>query len=548
MRLPPTTPGRACAVWRALVPLLLGLGACSADFESNVDSGTRDKVLHVGNGAEPQDLDPHVVTGIPEHNLIIALNEGLVGKDPRDLSIRPAVAESWRVSADGRTYTFLLRENARWSDGAALTAEDFVASWRRALSPGLANAYAYMLYPLKNAAAFHRGEIEDFAQVGVKAADNHRLTVELHRPTPYFLQLLDHYSYFPVPVAVIKKHGEIDERGSRWTRPGNHVGNGPYRLKEWSMHRVIAVEKNPRYWDAAKVGIKAIKFYPIDNVVTEERMFRAGQLHITSAAPPGKLQDYRCRGDPALRVEPYLGTYYYAFNTAVPALRDRRVRLALAMSIDRDSIVSKITRGGQSPAYCFTPPDANGYTARARMEYDVGRARALLAAAGFPDGAGFPELTITYNTSDGHRKIAVAAQAMWKQALNIDVALLNQEWKVYLDTTKNGDYEIARAAWIGDYLDPNTFLDLFKTDGGNNITNWSNAEYDALLRAAAETSEQQRRYEHFQQAEALLLAEAPIIPIYTYTRQMLMSPDVKGYHANILDHRAYKFMSLEAAD
>ncbi|MGI9229690.1 MAG: peptide ABC transporter substrate-binding protein [Gammaproteobacteria bacterium] len=523
-------------------------GACSLDAGTNVETGTRDSILHAGNGTEPQDLDPHVVTGITEHNIIIALNEGLVSKHPEDLSIRPGVAEAWRLAGDGVTYTFTLRENARWSNGEPLTATDFVGSWRRALLPGLANAYAYMLYPLKNAEAFNRGEITDFEQVGVKAADARTLVVQLHRPVPYFLQLLDHYSYFPVPVAVIRQHGALDERGARWTRPGNHVGNGPYKLSEWLMNRIIIVDKNPYYWDADKVTINTIKFYPIDNTTTEEHMFRAGQLHLTNTIPIGKMQAYQQSQDPALRVDPYLGTYYYALNTTVPALRDARVRRALAISIDRESIVRKITRGGQLSAYNFTPPDTNGYTARARMEYNIDRARRLLAEAGFPDGEGFPELTITYNTSDGHRKIAIAIQEMWKQALNIKVGLLNQEWKVYLDTTKGMNHQIARAAWIGDYFDPGTFLDLFITDGGNNITGWSNAEYDALIQTAADTPDQAERYEHFQRAEAILMAEAPVIPIYTYTRQMLMSPDVKGYYTNILDYRSYKDMSLEEND
>ncbi len=529
----------------AVVAFLLTMVSCSLDFESNVESGTRDQVLHVGNGTEPQELDPHVVTGVSEHHLIIALNEGLVSRDPVDLSIQPAVADRWQISADMKTYTFTLRADARWSNGQPLTAQDFVDSWRRALSPGLAYAYAYNLYALKNAERFNLGEITDFTQVGARAVDDRTLLVELERPVPYFLQLLDHYSYFPVPLDIIRQYGPADARGTAWTRPGRHVGNGAYVLTEWQMNRVIIVKKNPHYWDRERVAIQEIRFYPIDNQTTEEHMFRANQLHITSTVPLERLPTYRKKTHTPLRINPYLGTYYYALNTRIPVLEDKRIRRALGMSIDRRSIVAQITRGGQLPAYNFTPPDTNGYTAEATMPYDITAAKELLVEAGYPDGAGFPPLTILYNTSDAHRKIAIAIQAMWKQALNIEVTLENQEWKVYLDTTDSGDYDIARAAWIGDYLDPNTFLDMFTSENGNNRTGWSNTDYDALIKAAANTVEQQQRFAYFQQAEAILMQEAPIIPIYTYTRQMLIHADVKGYAANIMDHRSYKHMVLE---
>ncbi len=538
-----TSGARYLCIFFILILLLCG---CGVDVDTHVESGTRGQILHLGNGTEPQDLDPHIVTGVPEHRIISALSEGLVGKRPVDLRIEPAVATSWTVSEDGRRYVFHIREEARWSNGDKLTAQDFVNSWRRALLPALANQYAYMLFYIENAEAFFNGNIKDFAEVGVKALDERTLQVRLTRPTPFFLQLLDHYSYFPVHISTIKQFGRIDERGTKWTRPGNFIGNGPFVLDEWTMNRIISVKKNPLYWDADQVKLRKINFYPIENVNTEEHMFRAKQLHITNSIPSEKIATYKSKGTNEYVSAPYLGSYYYCLNVTAPPLDDVRVRKALAMSINREDIVSKITKGGQLAAYNFTPPNINGYTAEAKVSYDIEKARRLLAEAGYPNGDGFPTLTLLYNTSEGHRKIAIAIQEMWKKALNIHIALENQDWKVYLDSQRTLNYQIARAAWIGDYLDPNTFLELFMSDNGNNRTGWSNARYDALLRAAASTQDQPSRFAIFQQAEALLMEELPLIPIYIYTRNFLLSPDVKGWHANILDHHPYQYLSLSS--
>ena len=279
----------------SIVVAIVLLNACGGDSESNVTMGNRDGVLHFGNGAEPQDLDPHIVTGVTEHHIISALLEGLVVKNPQTLVPEPAVAESWTISDDGKTYSFSLRENARWSNGDPLTAEDFVWSWWRGLLPQMANLYAYMYFPIKNAEAFYKGEITDFDKVGVKALDDRTLVVTLNNPTPYFLQLLDHPSMFPVHRTTIEKFGKPGERGSLWTRAGNFVGNGAFSLKEWQLNKVLVVEKNPRYWDADVVRLNEIRFYPIENLTTEERMFRAGQLHRTEEVPLEKVASYRQR-------------------------------------------------------------------------------------------------------------------------------------------------------------------------------------------------------------------------------------------------------------
>jgi len=529
----------------ALTGLILTLSSCG-DYQSNVESGNREGTLHWGNGTEPQSLDPHIATGVPEHHIISSLMEGLVHKDGETLEPRPGVAKSWDISADGRVYTFYLRQDARWSNGDLHNAHDYVWSWWRALQPALGNLYAYMYFPIANAKAYYDGEISDFSQVGVKALDDYVLQVTLTEPIPYFLQLLDHYSTYPVHRATVEKFGTADQRGTRWTFEGNIVGNGAFQLKEWKINRRITVERNPHYWNAENVRLNQVVFYPTENVTTEERMFRAGQLHY-SGIPSDKIQAYSQSGDPSLRIQPYLGVYFYRLNVDKPQLSDKRVRRALGMTINRDQLVSQITKGGQIPAYAITPPGTMGYYPESDLAFDPEGAKKLLAEAGYPNGEGFPTTEILYNTSEGHRKIAVALQQMWKKHLNIDVVLLNQEWKVYLDTVSNHHYEIARAGWIGDYVDPNNFLDMFLCNGGNNRTRWCNPEYDQIiLQQVPKAKTHQQRLELFQQAETILLDEMPVIPIYIYTSNNLVHPTVKNFGRNILNQANYREMYLES--
>ncbi|MDQ1257694.1 MAG: oligopeptide transport system substrate-binding protein, partial [Candidatus Hydrogenedentes bacterium] len=408
----------------------------------------------MGNGAEPQDLDPQITTGVPEHRLSTVLFEGLVTLDfaSPDLPPIPAVAERWTVSDDGLVYTFTLRENARWSNGDPVTARDFVYSWQRVLSPKLASEYSYMLFCLKNAKAFNEGKIADFAKVGVKALDDRTLEASLEAPTPYFLSMQVHNSWFPVHQATIERFGKMDERSTPWTRPGNHVGNGPFLLERWSPNEVIRVVKNPHYWDAAKVRLDAIEFYPIDNQLTEERSFRAGELHLTESVPLSKIEVYQRVNPDLIHIDPYLGSYYYRFNVTKPPFDNVLVRRAFAMAIDRETLVAKVLKGGQKPASCFTPPGVAGYTCAASIPYDPGEAKKLLAQAGYPDGKGLPPIEFLYNSSENHKLIAEAIQNMWKLNLGVEVGLANQDWKVYLDSMKALNYQIARSGWIADYV------------------------------------------------------------------------------------------------
>jgi oligopeptide transport system substrate-binding protein len=526
--------------------LLLTLPLGCTKRTTRVQQGNQDQVLHLGNGSEPKDLDPHQVTGVTEHNIIAALLEGLVAEDPKTLDPIPGSASSWDISEDGLTYTFHLRPNAKWSNGEALTAEDFVFSYQRMLTPALGSPYAYMLYCLRNAEDFHNGTLEDFDNVGATALDPQTLQLTLRSPTPYFLSLLNHFSWFPVHRGTILAHGDIAAIGSHWTRPENFIGNGPFTLATWEPNKEISVIKSKTYWDHEQVKLNAIHFYPIGDHTIEEHAFRAGQLHVTGTVPIDRINYYQTRKPELLRLDPYLGCYYYLFNVNRPPLDNPKVRRALALAINRDQITKYVTRGNESPAYNFTPPGTGGYTAKARLTGDLSTARELLAEAGYPGGEGFPTLSVLYNTADSHASIAEVIQQMWQTGLGIKIELVNMEWKVYLAQTQSGNYDIARAGWISDYTDPNSFLDMWVTGGGNNRSGWSNAQYDKLIRQASETLDPAKRFEVFQQAEALLMDEVPIMPIYFYRSKSLIQPSVRGWNPTLLDHHPYKYISLEA--
>ncbi|MCR9105742.1 MAG: peptide ABC transporter substrate-binding protein [Gammaproteobacteria bacterium] len=524
----------------------LVLASCAAG-ESNVESGNREGILHYGNGAEPQGLDPHIVTGVPENHIVSALFEGLTSKNPYTLEPEPGVAQRWEISDDGLVYIFHLNPEARWSNGDTVVAADFVWSWQRALSPVMGNQNAYMLFPVKNAEEYATGKLENFNEVGIRAIDAHTLRIELNAPTPFFLQLLDHYSTFPVHRPTLEKFGKGTDRFTPWTRVENLVGNGPFVLTEWKLNRRIKVQRSPTYWDRDKVRLNGVVFYPTENVATEERMFRAGQLHYTGTIPLDKIPVYKAMENSPYVNAPYLGTYYYLLNTQAAPLDDVRVRKALAKSINRRQLIDSVMHGINEPAYSITPPDTLGYFPPKLLEYDVDLARQLLAEAGYPNGEGWPGLELLYNTHEAHRKIAVALQQMWKDTLNIDITLANQEWKVYLHTVDQMNFQMARRGWIGDYVDANNFLDLFLCGGGNNSTGFCDAEFDDMVqRQAPRATSREERYAIFYAAETRLMEAVPIIPIYTYSSNHLIHPSVKGMPSNLMDSLNLKYVWLEA--
>uniref|UniRef100_UPI00404B3CD9 peptide ABC transporter substrate-binding protein n=1 Tax=Cephaloticoccus sp. TaxID=1985742 RepID=UPI00404B3CD9 len=518
--------------------------------ESAVTEANRTQTLLLGNLSEPNDLDPAYPDSQQTANIVIALMEGLCQYDAKTSLPVPAVAESWEASNDSLTWTFHLRPTARWSNGEPLTAKDFVYSYRRNLSPGLGAEYTTMLFALKNGQAFYDGTVTDFAEVGVKAVDDHTLVLQLSHPIPYLPKLLCHTIWFPVHQATIEKFGRIDQRGSKWTRPDNYVGNGPFILKDWLPNQIIRVTKSPTYWNRDAVRLNGINFYPVEANSTEEAMFRTGQLHITAQMPIDKIAVYR--DDPRLAVflhqAPMLATYYFRFNTRHKPLDDVRVRRALATSIDRREMVEKVTLGGQPPAGHLTPPGIAGFDPDVDQPYDPELARKLLAEAGYSGGQGFPALEFLYNTNESHRKIAEAIQQMWRRELGINITLVNQEGKVWSDTMRTGHYDIARMAWVGDYVDPSTFLDIMTTGNGNNETGWGSPEYDRLIAEATTTADEAKRYALYERCEQILADECPIAPLYFYNRNNLILPSVKGWYDNPVDMHPYVGVYLDAED
>lgn len=517
-----------------------------AGRDTAADRARREGVLLLGNGAEPQDLDPQVVTGIPEFHVIDALFEGLVAPDPRGSGIEPAVAQRWETSADGRVWTFHLRPEARWSNGEPLTAGDFVRSYERLLHPAFAGDYAYLFAIVEGAEDFHAGRTPDFGRVGFRARDPHTLEIRLAQPVPYFLQLLAYTCWRPVPLPTIEASGGTRRRGTDWTRPDKIVTNGPFRLERWIHNQFISVVPDPNYWDAKTVRLRGIRFLPVENQDTEERMFRTGQLHKTNEVPPGKIATYRAQRPEALRLDPQHGVYFYRFNTKRPPFDDARVRRAFTLALDRRAIVEKVVQGGQRPALHFTPPGTGGYELRAEIVPSADEARALLAAAGFPGGAGFPTVELLHNTSESHRLIAEAAQEMWRAQLGVRVELRNEEWKVYLESQRTGKFALCRAGWVAVYDDPSQFLEIFTAASGNNHTGWTDPAYDAAFRASLATFDRGERARHFQTMEELLAREAPVAPLYFYTRPFLLDPAVRGWGVSPLDQHPYKYVGFAA--
>lgn len=532
-----------------LAGVLLGLmallnGSC-ARRATTVDQATQAGVLHLSVGSEPTDLDPQTVTGLGDAKIIAALFEPIVTFDPLTLAPRPALAERWDISPDGLTYTFHLRPTARWSNGDPITAEDCIASWRRILTPTLAADYAYFFYIIRGAESFHKSQTTDFTTVGLAAPDARTLVVTLAHPAPYFLQILLNSPWRPLNVRSIAAVGDAYRRGTPWTRPGKLISSGPFTLKEWKPHQHILVEKSLTYWDHATVRLNAIQFYPIDSMDAEERAFRAGQLHGTWALPLSKILPLQQEKSPALRIDPILETYFFRLNVRRAPLNDQRIRRALSLAIDRDAIAQKILPGGRQPAPTLISSVIPGYTPAPRRAYDLAAARQLLAEAGHAGGAGLPPIEILYNNSEILRLVAEAIQQMWRRDLGLDIRLVNQEFKVVFASRRTGDYQILLGSWTADYLDATTFLDLWRSDSGNNHTGWADPAYDALSDQANRLADPAARGAVLTAAEALVLEAAPIIPIYFNTHVYLLHPAVRGWQPTPMDHSDYRYVWLE---
>ncbi len=524
--------------------LLVSLPACKRP-ESRVAAGDRTQTLHVGNLSEPTDLDPQLITQINDSQIVICLMEGLTAMDPKDAHPVPGVAERWENSEDKLTWTFHLRANARWSNGEPVTARDFAYAYHRMLSPGLASEYASLLYCLRGAEAFNTGKLIDFEQVGVHVIDDHTLALTLHTPVAYLPALVMHQAWCPIHPAIIEKFGKMDQRGTRWTRPENYVGNGPFTLAAWETNQVIRLVKSETYWDRDTVRLHEVDFYPIEDHATEEAAFRAGQLHITGTIPSDKIEIYKRDHPELLRQEPTFATYYLTYNTTRPPFNDVRVRRALALVIDRTALCEKVLRGGRIPAYNLTPPGIAGYETEPGFKEDITEAKRLLAEAGFKGGAGFPRVELLIAKGGDNSQISEAIQQMWRTHLGIDVAIVLQEGRVWSDSLRTRHYDLSIAGWVGDYLDPSTFLDLFRSGNGNNYTGWNNQTYDQLIADALKAGDNALRYPLYHQAEKLLMAEMPIGPLLYGRRNYLARPSVKGWEPNVLDLHPLKGVHLE---
>ncbi len=623
-------------------------------FSTTVDSAAD---FRFANGTEPKTLDPHLRTGHPAGRLAHEWFEGLTRRDAKTMRPAPGVAERWELSDDGLRYTFYLRANARWTDGSPVTAQDFVHSWRRVLSPTLGSEYAYIMFPVRLAEAYNtfaarasnvrtairpafdaftkehpggapadafktflvKNHVEDavrglagerliallhpkgasvtreaLAEVsreldaaasqlqagateanrrfgvdaGVFAKDPRTLIVELRAPTPYFLEVTSFYPSYPVPRKLV----EDPKLRDTWFLPETIVSNGPFRLARWSVNDRIRLEKNPHYWGKDEVKLNSVDVLPVENETTCLNLYLTGAIDWLPSYYPKDLIDV-LKQRPDYYAEPGLAVYFYRLNNTKPPLNDPRVRKALNLAIDRRVIVEKVLGMGQLPATTFVPPGLAGYEPpSSALRRDVPAARKLLAEAGFPNGRGFPTLGILYNTSDTHKKVADVVADQLRKNLNVQVNPYNQEWQAYLDSQRLFNYEMSRAAWVGDYADPNTFLDMWVTNGPNNQTGYSNPLYDELIRLASDVapllSEPERllarlerpeavraavertkaagnpaelarerealRMAIFREAEAILVGdELPIIPIYFYVNTGFVRPGVSGFHMKL---------------
>ncbi len=497
------------------------------------------QVFSFNNQAEPEYLDPNLMSGQPDGRIARMIFEGLTTPDPRTLAPLPGQAERWDISTDKKTYTFHLRDGLTWTDGRPVTANDFVFAWRRALSPVSGARNAGLLYCIENAEAFNKNRDPDSAHVGVSAPDARTLVVRLTHPTPYFLFLTAYYTFLPVPEWCIAQHGD------RWTRPENIVSNGPFRMTEWRQRDRIVCVKNARYWDAANVRLTRINAYAVDDLNTGTSLYKAGTIDWSpSGSVPATYVPY-IRHNQDFRSALYQAVYYYSVNVTRKPFDNPDVRRALALAIDRNAIANDLLRKTRPPYGNFVPQGYPGYHSPPGIPSDADAARAALARAGYPGGRGFPPMEILFNTSEDHRRIAEAIQGMWTNTLGIKVTLSNQEWASYLKATTSLQYDVARRSWIGDYLDPTTFLAAMRTGDGNNRTGWSSREYDDLLRRAEAEPDTALRNAMLERAETILLDQAPVLPIYHYSLTELVKPYVRGLYPTVLDVHPLKYVWID---
>ncbi|SEF84230.1 oligopeptide transport system substrate-binding protein [Caloramator fervidus] len=523
-----------------VLALVLAIGV--SFFSGCAKGGQTGQTIKYNLGAEPATIDPQLNSAVDGATVIVNCFDGLTRLDANDKPI-PAVAERWEISPDQLTYKFYLRKDAKWTDGQPVKAQDFVYAWQRAVDPKTAAEYAYQLWYIKNGEAISEGKMP-VDQLGVKALDDYTLEVTLEGPTPYFLSLTAFPTYMPVRKDVVEK----DPQG--WaTKPETYITNGPFKLKEWRPKDALILEKNPNWYNADKVKLQTIEMKMLEDQTSALAAFRTGQLDYIESPPSAEIPNLLKSGE--AKVFPYLGTYFYIFNlspnaekvdpAAAKAIKDVRVRKAINLAINRKAIVENVTKGGQIPATSFVPngiPDADGKDFKKKdyfpAEGNVEEAKKLLAEAGYPDGKGFPKITLIYNTSQGHQAIAMAIQDMLKKNLGINIELANQEWKVFQKTRDERNYIFARHGWIADYVDPMTFLDMWVSNSGQNNIGYNNPEYDKKIAAAKKEADPAKRMQLLHEAEDILMNDMPLVPLYYYTNIACVKDYVKDVHKSVL--------------
>jgi len=539
-----STGGPLRARWVAAWVLLLGaLGSALAMVRSPVRPRA-DFVFN--NGGEVMSLDPHTAAGVPEARVARALFEPLMTKEPKNLQVVGGTASSYDGEEGGRLYRFHLRPEARWSNGDPLTAADFAWSFHRILDPETACENAYLLYCIVGAREFHSGLTEDGApaerdweQVGIEATDEHTLEIRLVRPNPQFIELMAFHAFVPVHresiLAMRKRYPSTWRR--EWMRPQNLVTNGPFKVAERRIGDRLRLVRNPFYWDADNVAFRTIDVLSVERFSTALNLYLTGDIDwLDGSIPPTLVKELQTRED--FQPAPYLGTYFYRINTTQPPFDDPRVRTALSYAVDRATICDDILGAGQTPSVSFVPRGRlGGYHSPALVRFDSDLARERMTEAGYygPDSKPFPPIEIHYNQSESHRDIAEFIAEGWRRTFGFTVRLRSQERKIHLDRQKNLDYNISRSSWIADTAQIGSFLDIWVTGGENNRTGWSNEQYDELVRMGSQELGTRRRNDYYQEAERILLQEAPVIPIYDYVSQNLVNPRLGGFHGNLLN-------------
>jgi oligopeptide transport system substrate-binding protein len=500
------------------------------------------QVFRKNNGSDPGTLDPHRAEGVPASNVLRDLYEGLVSEAPNGDYI-PGVAESWTISEDGKAYRFKIRDEAVWSNGDRVVAEDFVFSLRRSVDPKTLSNYSSMLYPIKNARDVVLGKAPT-NKLGVTAESEKTLLIELEEPTPYFISLLTHSTTYPVHPASVKEHGSL------FTRPENMISNGAFTLKDWRIQDYILLKRNEKYWDNPSTTLNEVYYYPLDNPDASLRRYRANELDFTDTTPSEQLPWIKKNLKGELKITPYFGSYYYGFNNSKPPFKDNpELRMALSLAVNRTIITDIVLGAGQIPAFTFVPPvkEYQGrqpewakLTQKEREEL----AKELYAEAGY--SASNPlSIEIIYNTSENHKRVALAVTSMWKKTLGVETKLRNQEWKVFLETRRlQEETEVFRGGWIGDYDDPYTFSELLHSENEMNHSGYASEKYDSLLKAASLKPAGKERLNDLLQAEQIMLKDMPVIPLYFYVSQHLIKPWVAGLEGNVMDHHYSKYVKI----